>query len=93
MKQYKYTLLKQDGSIKELGVGTKKKLRELNCRALEHIPETYYEGHGRCTMWGDEEGRVNEENKRNPHFKVLIDAIDDTEFDVVGDILKESLAK
>lgn len=85
---YKYTLLKQDGSKEELGTQKKKSLEELyetlGCQTVELIPSDYYEGHGKCRMWADEEARFNKNNVRNPHFKVLAPG-----FDIVGDVLKE----
>ena len=93
MGGYEYTLLKQDGSVENLGVYPKKATLDqlykmLGCFTVQIIPETYYEGHGHCTMWADEEGRFNQKNHRNPHFKVL-PYPSGYEFDVVGDILKE----
>lgn len=99
MKQYKYTLLKQDGTTQDLGISKKKEFRELytilNCTTIELIPAAYYKdkGHGRCTMFGDEEGRFNSQNHRNPHFNVLHDAIFGDDWDVVGDIIKEEVYK
>ena len=90
-KQYKYTLYKQDGTIEEIGVGKKKNFQDfykiLNCSMIEHIPHDYYpEKSGHAEFWGDEEGRFNSENHRNPHFKVLGEG-----WDVVGDIIKEEV--
>ena len=96
MKQYKYTLLKQDGSTEDLGVSKKKSLQELyeaiGCNMIEIIPSAYWvgKGFGRCTMYGDEEGRFVETNHRNPHFKVLVDDNGGV-WDVVGNILKEEV--
>ena len=99
MGGYEYTLLKQDGTTENLGVTPRKmNLSEiyqmLKCTTVEIIPESYYEGHGKCTMYGDEEARFNKNNHRNPHFKVLASfsaygASITGEFDVVGNILKE----
>ena len=94
---YKQILLKQDGTTQDLGTSPKKRTLEelykiLGCNIVEIIPSSYYEGHGRCTMWGDEEGRFNKKNHRNPHFKVLIDD-QKREWDVVGNILKEEKVK
>lgn len=90
---YSYTLYKQDGSIEELGEFEKRfnldqLYKALNCSIVEIIPRDYYDvkEHGRATMWGDEEGRFNSDNKENPHFKNLGDG-----FNVVGDILKEKV--
>lgn len=98
MKQYKYTLLKQDGTIEDLETGKQKDFKEfykiLNCHTIEIIPDAYYDGYveGKLEMYGDEEARFNSENHRNPHFKVLIDKDDNNaEWDVVGDIIKEEL--
>jgi hypothetical protein len=92
MKQYQYTLLKQDGTKKGLWISSKKTFQDfykiLNCSLIEIIHPDYYQGkgYGRCTMYGDEEGRFNSDNKRNPHFNVL--ALD---YDVVGDIIMEKV--
>lgn len=101
MKMYKYTILKQDGTTDVLPVCPKKEFKGkdglyelLGCTTIELIPDAYYEGlgHGRCTMYGDEEGRFNTKNTRNLHFKVLKD-VDGAEWDVVGNIVKEEVAK
>lgn len=99
MGGYEYTLLKQDGTTENLGVYPKKMTldqlyKTLKCDTVQIIPPAYYEGHGRCTMWADEEARFKEGVKRNPHFKVLhsfeaFGAGITGEFDVVGDVLKE----
>lgn len=95
--KYKYTILKQDGTIEVLRDCPKKKFKGkgglyelLGCTTIELIPEVYYEGlgHGDCNMYGDEEGRFNTKNTRNLHFKVLKD-VDGDEWDVVGNIIKE----
>lgn len=93
MGGYEYTLLKQDGTTENLGVYPQKATHDqlykmLGCFTVQIIPETYYEGHGRCTMWADEDGRFIDTNRRNPHFKVLQDP-SGYEFDVVGNVLKE----
>jgi hypothetical protein len=98
MKLYKYTLLKQDGTIKDLGVSKQKPFSELytilNCGTIEIINFEYWKdrGYGRCEMYGDEEGRFNSKNHRNPHFNVIKD-LDGSEWDVVGDIVKEEVYK
>jgi hypothetical protein len=90
MKQYQYTLLKQDGTKEELGVSPKKTFKDfyniLHCSIIEIIPPAYYKGkgYGRCSMYGDEEGRFNSDNERNSHFNVLA-----SDYDVVGDIIME----
>lgn len=75
-----YTLLKMDGTTEELLQTDKEvdftQFREwLNCQMIELIPSQYYQedwfGEGDTIVWGDEEGRYNTENKRNPHTKVL----------------------
>jgi hypothetical protein len=94
---YKYTLLKQDGSKYEFPVVQRKKTlaqlyKILKCHTVEQIHPAYYSGHGHCFMWGDEEARFNENNHRNPHFKVLkgdTSIGEPAEFDVVGNVLKE----
>lgn len=97
-KFYKYTLLKQDGTEKELGIMPKQGLnvfyKILNCTTIEMIPPDYYDNKN-CTLYGDEEARFNENNIRNPHFKVLKNEalFGDKEWDVVGDIIKEEVYK
>lgn len=99
MKQYKYTLLKQDGTVEDLGVGKKKDFREfykiLNCQMIELIPRDYYpDKSGHATIYGDEEARFNEENYRNPHMKVLKGNPllgEMPEWDCVGDLIKEEV--
>lgn len=94
----KYTLLRQDGTIKDLGTGKKKNFKELyeilKCNIIEIIPDAYYDGwiDGKVECYGDEEGRYNEKNHRNPHFKVLQGDVsfgEPKEWDVVGDIVRE----
>lgn len=93
-KMYQYTLLKQDGTIDDLGQSPEKSLEELyeilECDLVEIIPSPYYagKGHGKCIMWGDEEGRFNSNNVRNPHFNVLAGG-----YDVVGNIVKQQSVK
>jgi len=91
MRQYKYTLLKQDGTAETLGRADEydfEKIRKvLGCKYIELIPATYHqEAWGRCIVYGDEEGRFNDKNIRNPHTKVLKDA-DGQDWDCVGDLL------
>lgn len=92
MKQYAYTIYKQDGTIKRYPPCKKKTFedfyRMLNCQTIEIIPPDYYKGMkwGHCTVYGDEEARFNNQNTKNPHFKVLADG-----YDVVGDIIKEEV--
>jgi hypothetical protein len=99
MKLYKYTLLNQDGTEQDLGISRKKDFNEfysiLQCNLIEIIPSAYIIGSKRCTMYGDEEASYNTYNIRNPHFKVLKgDILDpEMEWDVVGDIIKEEVAK
>jgi hypothetical protein len=96
MKQYKYTLLKQDGTTQDMGVSKEKSLDEiyaiLGCNMIELIPSDYWRGmgYGKCTMYGDEEGRFVETNHRNPHFRVLFDSAGNP-WDVVGNILKKEV--
>jgi len=93
MKQYKYTIYKQDGTIKVLPISKNKSFEELykilNCTVIQIIPSDYYpKGFGHATVYGDEEGRFKEENYRNPHFKVLAQ-----DYYVVGDVIKEEVYK
>ena len=95
MRQYKYTLLKQDGTIKEFGRQDEwdfKKIRKvLKCDTIELIPQDYKQhSWGRCLIYGDEEGRFNSDNKRNPFTKVLKghpEYGEPSEWDCVGDLL------
>lgn len=101
MKQYKYTIYKQDGTIEDLGIGEKKNFQDfytiLNCQMIEHIPHDYYpDKSGHAEFWGDEEARFDSMNIRNPHFKVLKgnpDLGEAEEWDIVGDIIKEEVAR
>lgn len=94
MKNYKYTLYKQDGTIEDLGISKKKTFAEfykiLNCKTIEIIPKEYSKEVGRYTLYGDEEARFNTKNHRNPHFNILKDFYQD-EWDIVGDIIKEEV--
>lgn len=92
--KYTYTLLKQDGATESLGEFDKEmdylEVRKiLNCQMLEIIPEAYHQKEwvkrGRL-LWGDEEGRFNSNNHRNPHTKVLVDDLGN-EWDCVGNLL------
>lgn len=96
MKTYKYTLLKQDGTAETLGRQEEMDLDAmrdlLNCQMIELILRDYYqEAWGKnCLVFGDEEGRFNEKNIRNPHAKVLTgnpDLGEVAEWDCVGDLL------
>lgn len=101
MKNYKYTILKQDGTT-EVIPGTRKLsfsdfYKILNCQTIEVIPHAYCpDGSGKATFYGDEEGRFVESNKRNPHMKVLKgnpDIGEPLEWDCVGDIIKEEVER
>lgn len=98
-KLYKYTLLKQDGTEVDLGTSKKKTFQDfyriLFCNTIQIIPADYYKNKkwGHVTVYGDEEARYNLNNKRNPHFEVLKDAIYHDEWDIVGDCIKEEVAK
>lgn len=99
MKTYKYTILKQDGTVEVLPIGKQKDFKELykilNCSIIQIIPDSYYpKEFGKCEVYGDEEGRFLESNHRNPHMKVLRG--DPTigeplEWDCVGDLIKEEV--
>lgn len=96
-KLYKYTILKQDGTKEELPLSPKKNFAELykilNCDIIEIIPSDYYKraGWGHCTVYGDEEGRFNSKNNRNPHFEAIMAG--GMVWDVVGDCVKEEVAE
>lgn len=92
--KYKYQLLKQDGTSEDLETLSTnmeyERIKEaLSCQMIEVIPQDYHPDNNPNAIYiGDEEGRFNLENHRNPHFKVLRDA-DGNPWDVVGDILME----
>lgn len=97
---YRYTVLKQDGTKEALADSKRKRFREmyrlLHCSMIEVIPEAYYPpAYEQATsIYGDEEARFNEENKRNPHMLVLTGDPklgEPLEWDVVGDVLIEEL--
>ena len=96
-KQYEYKVLHQNGDI-EGWKSTKMDFadfrQQLKCQMIEIIPKDYYpvELCKGWTAYGDEEGRFNTENHRNPHFKVLTDP-DGGQWDVVGDIIFERKVK
>lgn len=101
MKLYQYTVYKQDGTIERWEPCKKKEWRGagglyevMGWRTIELIPKDYYaEGwNKRGTLFGDEEGRFNQDNHRNPHTKVLTDP-DGNEWDCVGDLIMEEVAK
>jgi hypothetical protein len=91
-KQYQYTFYNQNGDVMGWKGGKmeydqiKRTLGE-GCTMLELIPKDYWpEGVKFGEMWGDEEGRFNSGNHRNPHFKVLVDEFGH-HWDCVGNIL------
>ncbi len=94
MKLYQYTILKMDGTKEALPPSKIKEFRELykilNCTIIQLIPSDYWKGmgHGRCSMFGDEEGRFNDKNIPNPHFRELAPG-----YNVVGDIIKKEVYK
>lgn len=101
-QEYKYTLLKQDGTKKELGVRKKMIFADmyeiLACHTIEFVPMAYwnmeYNTFG-TSVWADEEGRFNSDNVRNPHFLVLQgdpSIGEPLEWDVVGNAIVEELA-
>lgn len=86
MKKYKYTVYLQDGTSKVLELRKKEmslqEKQEIVGGYIEIVPRAYYDESqtGECNlknglyiMYGNEEGRFNETNKRNPFFKVLVD--------------------
>lgn len=92
-KLYKYTLLKQDGTVVDLAPSHQKNFSELylllDCSTIQIIPRAYYKYKGRCTVYGDEEARFSTKHKiKNPHFKDL-----GFGFDVVGDCIREEVLK
>src|ERR1700756_4482375 len=99
-KLYQYTIYKQDGTIEELKPCKKKEFGGidglysiLDCRTIELIPMDYVPKElGRGTYFGDEEARFNSNNHTNPHMKTITDVFGSV-WDVVGDIVKESVYK
>ena len=95
---FKYTLLKQDGTIEDLGTRKEKmSLKELQSVVnglIEIISTAYYkEGFNpKAVVYGNEEARFSELNYRNPHFKVLFDDYG-YPWDVFGDYLKEEAVR
>lgn len=91
-----YTLLKMDGTEEELAqvpkeVELSQLYKWLNCTTIELIPNAYYKEDwaNEAIVWGDEEGRFNSENKRNPHMKVLNDNTG-AEWDCVGNLILQT---
>lgn len=98
-KMYEYTLFKQDGNIEgwkqpKMEFANIKEVLGNGCSMIEIIPKDYhpddYKKAG--TVYGDEEGRFNSTNYRNPHFKVLTDPYGG-QWDCVGNLLHEKVAK
>ena len=92
MSKYLYTLLYQDGNAFEF---ESEKLdfhdfyKLLDCELIEIIPSDYCPKEwGRCTVYGDEEGRFSSNNVRNPHTLVLGEG-----WDCVGNLIKEEKVK
>jgi hypothetical protein len=95
MKLYQYTIYNQDGTIEALEpcpkkgfIGDNGLYELLNCSTIQLIPSDYYKGldFGKCTVYGDEEGRFNKNNQQNPHFNDLGDG-----YNLVGNIVKEEV--
>lgn len=92
-----YTLLKMDGTEEEL-LQTEKEVelsqlyKWLNCTTVKLIPSDYYPDGMQGTVFGNEEGRFNDDNHRNPHMKVLHDPMGQA-WDTVGDLLLEQTEK
>jgi hypothetical protein len=97
MQLYEYTILRQDGTTLVLPPCEKKSFEDLykilKCDTIEIIPTPYYpEGFGDVLVYGDEEARFKETNKRNPHLRVLkgnVSLGEPAEWDVFGDCIKE----
>lgn len=93
---YYYTHLKQDGTFTVVDKTAKKweyeQLRKFIQNYIEVIPDAYMPDNMNGTLYGDEEGRFNKDNKRNPFTKVLKD-VDEAEWDCVGDLLLEQTEK
>lgn len=97
--KFEYTMLNQDGTTRTLRRTSKMTLKEmykvLDCELVELIPYAYYPkqyANPNTQLWGDEEARFDNRNRRNPHTNVLKG--DPTigempEWDCVGDLLAE----
>lgn len=101
-KLYQYTRLNQDGTKEVLAPCKKKEFggedglyKLLDCQTIELIPKDYYADNmnKRATIFGDEEGRFSSLNVRNPHMKVLKDALYGDEWDTVGNLIMEEVYK
>lgn len=94
-KLYQYTLLNQSGNKTVFEPRKKMTLQELykalDCDVVQVVPKVFFGDslNKRSTIFVDEEGRFNKENKRNPHFKVLTDPWGET--DIVGNALVEEV--
>lgn len=98
-KKYHYTLYNQDGSSEswtqaKMDFTQIKEVLGHGCSMIEIIPKDYQPDDIKKsgTVYGDEEGRFNSTNIRNPHFKVLTDS-DGGQWDCVGNLLHEKVAK
>lgn len=93
---YVYTLLLQDGSYVVLDKCFKKwkykQISKLVGGMIEYIPTDYFPEGMRGSVIGNEEGRFNPVNHRNPHMKVLYDPMGRA-WDTVGDLLLEQTEK
>lgn len=98
-KLYQYTLFNQDGSMEswkqpKMEFESLKGIIGNGCSMIEIIPKVYHPDDIKRsgTVYGDEEGRFNSTNQRNPHFKVLTD-FEGAKWDCVGNLLHETVAK
>jgi len=93
---YYYTHLLQNGETADLGTSkTKWKYPKLKAAVdgyIELIPRDYYPPGMSGTVYGNEEGRFNPDNHRNPHLLTLKDIVGN-EWDTVGDLLLEQTEK
>lgn len=98
-KLYQYTIFKEDGTKQVLPPSKKRSfpgpggLYELmGWDTIQLLPNDYVPDgwNKRATYFIDENGRFKP-HRRNPHFKVLTDALFGDEWDVVGDVLMEEV--
>lgn len=98
-KMYEYTVYHQNGDVEgwkqpKMSFDDMRQLVSGGHCMLELIPKDYWPKEiGRAgNVWGDEEGRFNSDNHRNPHFRVIVDN-EGHEWDCVGKLVHEKVAK
>lgn len=93
---YYYTHLKQDGTYVVLEQTATKweyeRLKKFTGGYIEYMPDDYLPKGMSGQVIGDEEGRLNSTNHRNPFMRVLTDDMGN-EWYCVGDLLLEQTEK